>query len=31
MRLLHERSYAEMFRISDMASGQAGVPCALRP
>ncbi len=29
MRLLHERSYTEMFRISDMASGQAGVAMRL--
>jgi len=29
MRLLHEWSYAEMFRISDMASGQSGMAMRL--
>jgi pyruvate,water dikinase len=29
MRLLHEWSYAEMFRISDMASGQTGMAMRL--
>ncbi|QLA21171.1 PEP/pyruvate-binding domain-containing protein [Desulfolutivibrio sulfoxidireducens] len=29
MRLLHEWSYTEMFRISDMASGQAGMAMRL--
>jgi len=30
MRLLHERSYGEMFTISDMASGETGVAMRLR-
>ncbi len=30
MRLLHERSYGEMFAISDMASGESGVSMRLR-
>jgi len=30
MRLLHERSYGEMFAISDMASGESGVAMRLR-
>jgi pyruvate,water dikinase len=30
MRLLHERSYGEMFTISDMASGESGVSMRLR-
>jgi len=30
MRLLHERCYAEMFQLSDMASGKSGVAMRLR-
>ena len=30
MRLLHERCYAEMFKLSDIASGQAGVAMRLK-
>ncbi|MBU1228999.1 MAG: pyruvate, phosphate dikinase [Proteobacteria bacterium] len=30
MRLLHERSYGEMFTLSDMASGESGVAMRLR-
>ncbi|MDO9083202.1 MAG: PEP/pyruvate-binding domain-containing protein [Humidesulfovibrio sp.] len=30
MRLLHERSYGEMFSLSDMASGESGVAMRLR-